>query len=92
MKNKLRKIINQLKTNQDELYADGAFQYFIDNQIDVDELTEILKAGEIILPKEFYELTKPEQKRYRRHILVSVCYDENHEQSEANIIFNNHYF
>ena len=40
-------IIKHLKDNQNEMYSDGAFQYFIDNQIDVDELNEILKAEEI---------------------------------------------
>ena len=30
--------------------------YFIDNQIDVNELTEILKTEGIVLPEHFYQL------------------------------------
>ena len=50
MTKKLQNIISILKANQNEMYADGAFQYFIDNQIDVNELTEILKEEGIVLP------------------------------------------
>ena len=92
MTKKLQTIINQLKADQNELYADGAFQYFIDNQIDVNELTEILKAEGIVLPENFYKLSKPEQKRYRRHVSVSVYYDKDHEESEGQVMFNNPYF
>ncbi len=92
MTKKLQNIINILKANQSELYADGAFQFFINNQIDVNELTEILKAEGIKLPDEFYKLSKSEQKRYRRHVAVSVHYDKEHEESTASVIFNKHYF
>lgn len=92
MTKKLQTIVNQLKANQNELYADGAFQYFIDNQIDVDELTEILKEEGIVLPEEFYKLSKPEQKRYRRHVDVTVYYDNDHEEQTARVAFNNPYF
>lgn len=92
MTKKVQNIISILKANQNELYADGAFQYFIDNQIDVDELTEILKEGEIILPEDFYKLSKPEQKKYRRHVTVSVYYDKDHEESESHVAFNAPYF
>ena len=92
MTKKLQNIINILKANQNELYADGAFQFFIDNQIDVDELTEILKAEGIVLPKEFYKLSKSDQKRYRRHVTVSVYYDKDHEESEGHVSFNAPYF
>lgn len=74
------------------MYADGAFQYFIDNQIDVNELTEILKEAGIMLPDEFYKLSKADQKRYRRHVAVTVNYDKEHEKSTANVIFNKPYF
>lgn len=92
MTKKLQKIINILKTNQNELYTDGAFQYFIDNQINVDELAEILKEEGIALPEGFYKLSKPEQKRYRRHVTVSVYYDKDHEESEGHVSFNAPYF
>lgn len=85
-------IIKHLKDNQNEMYSDGAFQYFIDNQIDVDELNEILKAEDIILPEEFFKLSKPEQKRFARHVAVTVHYDKDHEEAEAHVIFNNFYF
>lgn len=84
MTKKLQTIINQLKANQNELYVDGAFQYFIDNQIDVNELTEILKAEGIVLPENFYKLSKPEQKRYRRHVSVSVYYGLTINKSRIN--------
>ena len=92
MTKKLQNIINILKANQNELYADGAFQYFIDNQIDVNELTEILKEEGMALPEEFYKLSKPEQKRYRRHVTVSVYYDKDYEESEGHVSFNAPYF
>lgn len=92
MTKKLRNIINILKANQNEMYADGAFLYFIDNQIDVNELTEILKEEGIVLPDEFYKLSKPDQKRYRRHVVVTVYYDQEREESIANVIFNKPYF
>ncbi len=89
---KLQYIINILKANQSELYADGAFQYFIDNQIDVNELNEILKVEGIELPDEFFKLSKSEQKRYRRHVAVRIHYDKEHEESVTNVTFNKHYF
>ena len=92
MTKKLQNIISILKANQNEMYADGAFQYFIDNQIDVTELTEILKEEGIVLPEEFYKLSKPDQKRYRRHVVVSVYYDKDHEESEGHVAFNKPYF
>lgn len=92
MTNKLLNIINILRINQYEMYADGAFQYFIDNQIDVNELAEILKEEGIILPEEFYKLSKFDQKKYRRHVAVSIHYDKNDLVSEARVIFNKPYF
>lgn len=92
MTKKLQLIIGYLKANQSELYADGAFQYFIDNQIDVDELTEILKEEGMVLPDSFYKLSKGEQKKYRRHVAVNVIYDKDHEEMNAYAIFNNPYF
>lgn len=92
MTKKLQNIINILKANQSELYADGAFQFFVDNQINVDELTEILKVEGIKLPDDFYRLSKPEQKSYRRHVMVTVHYNEEGVDSIANVIFNKPYF
>ena len=92
MTKKVQNIINILKANQNELYADGAFQYFIDNKIDVDELRTILSEAGITLPKEFYELPLAEQKRYRRHVSVLVNYSSDNEELAAYQTFNSHYF
>lgn len=92
MTKKVQYIINLLKANQDELYVDGAFRWFIDNQIDVNELTEILNAEGYSLPKEFYRLSKAEQKKYRQHSITYVPYDKSVSDAVAYVTFNNPYF
>lgn len=58
----------------------------------MNELTEILKEEGIVLPEKFYKLSKPEQKKYRRHVTVSIYCDNDYEESEAHVSFNGPYF
>lgn len=92
MNKKINEIIELLKADQDNLYADGAFAYFINNQINAKELNEILLAGGIKLPDSFFELSIYEQKNYRRWWQTTVYYENKNFIQETRVIFNPVYF
>ena len=56
MNNKIKQIIENLQISNDMLYAEGAFQYYIDNQIDEDELYEVLKYNDFIFTNLYFEI------------------------------------
>ena len=64
---KLNQIYESIKHYSKLQAVDAVFQMFIDNQIVVSELEELLKKFNYLLPDYFYNLDKTEQKMYHQH-------------------------
>ena len=64
---KLNQIYESIKHYSKLQAVDTVFQMFIDNQIVVSELDELLKKFNYSLPEYFYNLDKTEQKMYHQH-------------------------
>ena len=92
MNNKIKQIIENLQISNDMLYAEGAFQYYIDNQIDDDELYEVLKYNDFILPDDFFDLTIREKKSYLNHIQTRIYFENNEPKIYCYEVFNKNYF
>ena len=88
----LNQIIDTLKLSAKEKMIDDAFQYFIDNQINVDELDYILKGINYNLPDSFYDLEIEEQKRYHLHKKRIVTFTDKGVVTIEKEIFNKAYF
>lgn len=92
MNAKITQIIKQLKSEQNVSYLKKAFRYFVDNQIDANELKEILKYDDLQLPEYFYSLHKFSQKKFLKTEIVYVQIINNGPIYNVKTIFNNYYF
>jgi len=92
MTKKLLEIIESIKLDTSRLYCENAFKCFIDNQITVDELDEILKADNYILPDSFFELSIKDQKNYMNHIQTRIYFENGEEKFYWYQVFNKPYF
>lgn len=75
-----------------EDYIDSAFQLLIDNKIKAYHLEEILSAVNYELPKEFFELNKTEQKKYRQYLITTYEYVNGEFVEDSYTIFNRPFF
>jgi len=85
-------VINKLKKQEFEYYVNEAFKYFIDNQITAEELNVILKYKGYVLPDSFFELSKPEQKKYRQYLSTKVDILGVEDQQYYCLVYNRVYF
>lgn len=92
MNNKIDTIIKTIRTNNNTLYAEEAFRYFIDNQISDDELIEILNADNFHLPSSFKEMPIKDKKSFLAHNMVRVAFEGGVEQPYSYETFNSNYF
>ena len=90
--NELNQIIESLKVTAKEKMVDDAFQYFIDNQIDLNELDYILKGINYDLPDYFFDLDIDAQKRYHLHKKRIVTFTDKGVVTIEKEIFNKAYF
>ena len=88
----LNQIIETIKLSAKEKMIDDAFQYFIDNQINVKELDYILKEINYNLPSDFFDLNIDKQKRYHLHKERIVKFTDKGVVTIENEIFNKVYF
>ncbi len=89
MVNKTKKAIKKDNTKS---FFTNTYRSFIDNKININELKKRLDSKNIILPSEFYLLSKPEQKRYYRYQSTIVHLTKKFESEEQEIVFNSNYF
>ena len=73
-------------------YIEGAFQLFIDNKINAEELNEILKRENYILPESFFELNRFEQKKYRQYCKYTYEFIDDEFKEDDYTIFNRAFF
>ena len=92
MNNKLKQIVEDLQSSTDMLYAEGAFQYYIDNQINEQELIEILKVQNFTLPENFSSLPVRKKKTYLNHIQTRIYFENGEPKVYWYEVFNNRYF
>ena len=89
---KLKEIIEHLKHDNSTLFAEGAFQYFMDNQITEEELIEILETENYKLPESFFSLSRGEKKLFFNHTKLVVGFDISEPTYDYFEIFNKNYF
>ena len=89
---KTKEIIEHLKHDNSTLFAEGAFQYFMDNQITEEELTEILETENYKLPESFFSLSRGEKKLFFNHTKLVVGFDISEPTYDYFEIFNKNYF
>ncbi|MGM9858972.1 MAG: hypothetical protein ACI311_07000 [Bacilli bacterium] len=91
-KKKMNEIIENLRHDNTTLYTEGAFNYFMDNQISEEELAEILKEDNYILPESFYSLSRGQKKLYFNHTKLMIGFDVTEPTYDYFEIFNKNYF
>ena len=89
---KMNEIIENLKHDNSTLFTEGAFQYFMDNQITEEELIKILEKENYTLPDSFFSLTKGEKKLFFNHTKLVVGFDLSEPTYDYFEIFNKNYF
>ena len=89
---KMKEIIEHLKHDNSTLFAEGAFQYFMDNQITEEELIEILETENYKLPESFFSLSRGEKKLFFNHTKLVVGFDISEPTYDYFEIFNKNYF
>ena len=88
----LNQIVESLKLTSKEKMIDEAFQYFIDNQINIQELKYILDNIKYKLRDEFYDMDIDYQKRYHQHKERVVTFTDKGVVTIEKEIFNKPYF
>ena len=89
---KMKEIIEHLKHDNTTLFAEGAFQYFMDNQITEEELIKILETENYKLPESFFSLSRGEKKLFFNHTKLVVGFDISEPTYDYFEIFNKNYF
>ena len=89
---KMKEIIEHLKHDNSTLFAEGAFQYFMDNQITEEELIKILETENYKLPESFFSLSRGEKKLFFNHTKLVVGFDISEPTYDYFEIFNKNYF
>ena len=89
---KMKEIIEHLKHDNTALFAEGAFQYFMDNQITEEELIKILETENYSLPESFFSLSRGEKKLFFNHTKLVVGFDISEPTYDYFEIFNKNYF
>ena len=89
---KMKEIIEHLKHDNSTLFAEGAFQYFMDNQITEEELIKILETENYSLPESFFSLSRGEKKLFFNHTKLVVGFDISEPTYDYFEIFNKNYF
>ena len=85
---KMKEIIEHLKHDNSTLFAEGAFQYFMDNQITEEELIEILETENYKLPESFFSLSRGEKKLFFNHTKLVIGFDISEPTYDYFEIFN----
>ena len=91
-KRELLEMIEALDTKNEINYIEGAFRYYIDNQVSDRELDFILKKNGEVLPDEFFDLPLREKKQYYSHATTIVDVLDNKIGYRTDQIFNKNYF
>jgi hypothetical protein len=94
MKPRNKEIVKKLKKDQGITYVEGAFRYYIDNQIDDQDLDEILKADDYHLESSFFSSIRRDKKQYFTHEKHRITFDLEANQYFINTypIYNRNYF
>ena len=91
-KQELLEMIEALDTKNEMNYIEGAFRFFVDNQVSDKELDFILKEKGEVLPDEFFDLSIREKKTYYTHTKTSVRVKDNTYAFARYEVFNKQYF
>ena len=94
METRTQQIMNELKTKSKIEYLEGAFRYYIDNEIGDKELDEILTGNGIEMPKGFYDLPVRMKKKYfcHTHKTLIIAEDGSSDWYYEDEVFNKNYF
>ena len=92
MNNKLKEILDAIRSNNNTLFAESAFQYYIDNQITDNELIELLKEDGYKLPDDFISFSKRKKRTYLNHIQTRIYFENGEERYYWYEVFNKPYF
>ena len=86
--------MNELKTKSKIDYLEGAFRYYIDNEIGDKDLDEILTGNGIEMPNGFYDLPVRMKKKYfcHTHRTFIIAEDGSTDWYYENEVFNKNYF
>ena len=91
-KRELLEMIEALDTKNEINYIEGAFRYYIDNQVSDKELDFILKKNGEVLPDEFFDLSVREKKTYYAHTRTSIKVEGDSYKCAQYEVFNKQYF
>lgn len=80
------------ESNYQDDYIEGAFQLFIDNKINDEELDEILRRENYVLPESFFELDRFEQKKYRQYRKYTYEFVDGEFKEDDYTVFNRAFF
>lgn len=94
MSTRAQQIMNELKTKNKIEYLEGAFRYYIDNEIGDKDLDEILTGNGIEMPNGFYDLPVRMKKKYfcHTHRTFIIAEDGSTDWYYENEVFNKNYF
>ena len=86
--------MNELKTKNKIEYLEGAFRYYIDNEIGDKDLDQILTGNGIEMPNGFYDLPVRMKKKYfcHTHRTFIIAEDGSTDWYYENEVFNKNYF
>ena len=91
-KQELLEMIEALDTKNEMNYIEGAFRFFIDNQVSDKELDFILKKNGEVLPDDFFDLPLREKKTYYAHTRTSIKVERDSYKCAKYEVFNKQYF
>ena len=91
-KQELLEMIDALDTKNEMNYIEGAFRFYIDNQVSDKELDFILKKNGEVLPDEFFDLSVREKKTYYTHTRTSIKVEGDSYKCAKYEVFNRQYF
>lgn len=92
MDSKIKGIIDLLQLSNNMLFAENAFQFYIDNQINEKELKEILNYNNFSLPAYFYHMPIRKKKTFLNHVQTRVYFENNVPKIYSYEVFNKNYF
>ena len=92
MNNKVLEIWEQINLQNEITYLKLAFSFFVNNEIDVNELKEILNFKKIELPDYFYSLDLFSQKKFLKTEIYYIDLKNDSYNYTCKTIFNNFYF
>ncbi len=92
MESKIKNIIDLLQASNNMLFAENAFKFYIDNQINEKELKEILSYNNFSLPDYFYDMPIRKKKTFLNHIQTRIYFDNNKPKIYSYEVFNKNYF